>query len=170
MEWKLENMEKSKANEILIKQLMKEKATIEISEAFYAVADSGFNESSPWTTESIYLSIGSENSTVFYASIDEKIVGFIVASETPFTLDIYLVVVDEEYKNRQIGRRLFQTLIQYAKEKEIPEILLETRQSNHPAIALYKRVGFEKVGVRKAYYSSPIEDAVVMKREVGEEN
>lgn len=162
-------MKEPKEKEVLIKQLTKEE-TMEVSEAFFAVADSGFGGKSPWSTESLYLSIGSENSTVFYARIDGKVVGFIVASETQFTLDIYIVVVDEGYKNRQIGRQLLQALIQYAKEKGIPEILLETRKSNEPALALYKRVGFEKVGLRKAYYSSPIEDAVVMKKEVREEN
>lgn len=162
-------MKEPKEKEVLIKQLTKEE-TIEVSEAFFAVANSGFGGKSPWSTESLYLSMGSENSTVFYATIDGKVVGFIVASETQFTLDIYIVVVDEGYKNRQIGRQLLQALIQYAKEKRIPEILLETRKSNEPALALYKRVGFEKVGLRKAYYSSPIEDAVVMKKEVGEEN
>ena len=164
------NMKESKEKEVLIKQITNEEETIEVSEAFFAVADSGFGGKSPWSTESLYLSMGSENSTVFYATIDGKVVGFIVASETQFTLDIYIVVVDEGYKNRQIGRQLLQALIQYAKEKGIPEILLETRKSNEPALALYKRVGFEKVGLRKAYYSSPIEDAVVMKKEVREEN
>lgn len=163
-------MKTTEGNELLIKQLTKEEETVEVSKAFFAVAESGFGGNSPWSAESLYLSIGSENSTVFYAAIDGKTVGFLVASETKFALDIYMVVVDEEYKNRQIGRQLFQALIQYARGKEIPEIILETRKSNNPAIALYERVGFEKVGVRKAYYSSPIEDAVVMRREVGEEN
>lgn len=163
-------MEKMELNEVSIKQLTKEQETIQVSEAFFAVADSGFRGNSPWSTESLYLSIRSDNSTIFYADVGGKIVGFLVASETQFALDIYIIVVNEDYKNKQIGRRLFQALIQYARKKEIPEIMLETRKSNDPAIALYERVGFEKVGLRKAYYSSPIEDALVMKREVGEEN
>lgn len=163
----MENME---VNEVLIKQLSKKEEINEVSTAFFQVADSGFGGNSPWSTESLYLSIESENSTIFYAELDGKTVGFLVASETQYALDIYIVVVNEEYKNKQIGRRLFQALIQYAKNKKIPEIILETRKSNNPAIALYERVGFEKVGLRRAYYSSPIEDAVVMKKEVGEEN
>ena len=167
MKWMPNTMKKT---EVSIKQLTNQEQSVEVSEDFFTVAESGFDGNSPWSAESLYLSIQSENSTIFYATIGNRIIGFLVASETQFSLDIYIVVVDEEYKNRQIGRRLFQALIQYARDKHIPEIILETRKSNDPAIALYERVGFEKVGVRKAYYSSPIEDAVVMKREVGEEN
>ena len=41
-------------------------------------------------------------------------------------------------------------------------VTLEVRASNAPAIALYEGAGFGRVGVRKNFYTAPIEDAVLM--------
>lgn len=41
-------------------------------------------------------------------------------------------------------------------------VLLEVRASNQPALALYASMGFQRVGLRKRYYSNPEEDAVLM--------
>jgi ribosomal-protein-alanine N-acetyltransferase len=42
---------------------------------------------------------------------------------------------------------------------------LEVRRSNEPARLLYERYGFAVAGVRAAYYSKPVEDALVLWRE-----
>ena len=39
---------------------------------------------------------------------------------------------------------------------------MEARTSNMPAIALYENAGFQKVGVRKNFYTAPVEDALLM--------
>ena len=41
-------------------------------------------------------------------------------------------------------------------------IFLEVRVSNIPAQSLYKKFGFKNEGIRKGYYSKPVEDACVM--------
>ena len=43
-------------------------------------------------------------------------------------------------------------------------LTLEVRSSNAPAIALYRKHGFEEAGRRKNYYTKPTEDAVIMTR------
>jgi [ribosomal protein S18]-alanine N-acetyltransferase len=42
---------------------------------------------------------------------------------------------------------------------------LEVRKSNDPARLLYERLGFAIAGVRRAYYTKPDEDAIVLWRE-----
>jgi ribosomal-protein-alanine N-acetyltransferase len=42
---------------------------------------------------------------------------------------------------------------------------LEVRRSNEPARLLYERFGFSIAGVRRAYYSDPIEDALILWRD-----
>jgi [ribosomal protein S18]-alanine N-acetyltransferase len=44
---------------------------------------------------------------------------------------------------------------------------LEVRAGSAGAIALYERLGFVAVGRRPGYYRSPVEDAVLMRLEVG---
>ncbi|MCD7873034.1 MAG: hypothetical protein LUG21_07050 [Clostridiales bacterium] len=46
------------------------------------------------------------------------------------------------------------------------EVFLDVRESNIPAIKLYESLGFYDTGVRKNYYSSPTENAVLMKKEL----
>ena len=41
-------------------------------------------------------------------------------------------------------------------------ISLEVRKSNSAAVSLYEKLGYEKVGERKKFYTDPQEDAVIM--------
>jgi ribosomal-protein-alanine N-acetyltransferase len=52
------------------------------------------------------------------------------------------------------------------KEKGCRFIYLEVRSSNSAAQTFYKRFGFRVAVLRKKYYTNPIEDAVVMMREL----
>ena len=49
-------------------------------------------------------------------------------------------------------------------EVHLAFLTLEVRSSNEPAIALYRKHGFEEAGRRKDYYTKPTEDAVIMTR------
>ena len=54
-------------------------------------------------------------------------------------------------------------MAKFAKESGAECIFLEVRESNVPAISLYKKLGFEELGIRKKFYEHPIEDAIIMK-------
>ena len=43
--------------------------------------------------------------------------------------------------------------------------LLEVRESNQAAIELYRSLGFVAVGTRRNYYSQPLEDALLLRKE-----
>jgi ribosomal-protein-alanine N-acetyltransferase len=53
-------------------------------------------------------------------------------------------------------------LIDFARRRRCRYVTLEVRRSNAAAIELYRRLGFEAVGVRPKYYVEDNEDAVVM--------
>ena len=55
-----------------------------------------------------------------------------------------------------------QSLIRLAGERGITTIHLEVRTGNSGAIRLYERSGFTRDGIRKGYYSDPVEDALLM--------
>jgi len=50
----------------------------------------------------------------------------------------------------------------FAEGHSLQSVYLEVRKSNEAAIELYKKHGFAPVRQRKDYYSSPVEDAIVM--------
>ena len=53
-------------------------------------------------------------------------------------------------------------LILLAKDLNISTLFLEVNEQNKPAIHLYEKLGFEKLGVRKKYYNN--NNGIIMKK------
>lgn len=147
----------------MIRKLTKADATEELAANLWQVATSGFGEDSPWTEEQLFKLLEAGNSIMLAGMQEEEIVGLLVASTTTVESDIYMVVVGEDFKRQGIGQQLFSYLIEYCTKEGLETIFLEVRESNLPAYNLYKSLGFEEIGRRRAYYSKPIEDALMMK-------
>ena len=72
--------------------------------------------------------------------------------------EILNLAVDPAFRGRGVGALLLQHLL----DQGFSKIYLEVRSSNHSAVGFYRRAGFAEVGRRRAYYSDPAEDALVM--------
>ncbi len=72
------------------------------------------------------------------------------------------LAVRPEARGRGIGRRLLDVLLAEAALRGVERVFLEVRESNGVAIELYRERGFDQVGIRRKYYSSPVEDALVL--------
>ena len=70
--------------------------------------------------------------------------------------------VRNAYRRRGIGERLLIEIIDMATELKAHVVTLEVRVSNKEAQALYRKYRFQKVGIRRGYYSDNGEDAVLM--------
>lgn len=121
------------------------------------------NNSTILSESSILEDLSRDNSIYFIAKIDNITVGYIAANLLYDHIDILSVLVDNEYKRNNIASTLLSYVINYAKEININEILLEVRTSNIPAQKLYEKFGFNKISVRKQYYSDNLEDAIIYK-------
>jgi ribosomal-protein-alanine N-acetyltransferase len=75
--------------------------------------------------------------------------------------EIENVVVAAGFLRRGIANELIRALIQRAKNEAASALLLEVRESNLAARALYENNGFREVGRRRAYYKDPAEDAIL---------
>ena len=93
---------------------------------------------------------------------DDKIIGFISATDLGETCDILSLVVDPEYRNKMVASNLIDYLISELSEN-LKLITLEVASKNIPAINLYEKFGFEVVNVRKNYYFDG-DDAYLMAR------
>lgn len=78
--------------------------------------------------------------------------------------DVTNVAVRRDRQREGIGNFLMESMIRLAEERGITMIHLEVRAGNETAIRLYERQGFVRDGLRKAYYTDPTEDAVLMTR------
>ena len=68
-----------------------------------------------------------------------------------------------------LGRRMLDRLLEVARDHHADTMLLEVRPSNPRAQALYRSMGFNEVGVRRAYYPARQgrEDALLLARDLG---
>jgi ribosomal-protein-alanine acetyltransferase len=78
--------------------------------------------------------------------------------------EIENVVVDPALRRQGIGRELIEQVLRDAVHNGSTAILLEVRESNAAARALYAKAGFKEEGRRRAYYQNPEEDALVLRR------
>jgi N6-L-threonylcarbamoyladenine synthase/ribosomal-protein-alanine N-acetyltransferase len=77
--------------------------------------------------------------------------------------DIQTIAVAEEARGHGLGRTLMQTLITEARKRGARTVFLEVRADNPGAQRLYRRLGFEEIGVRRGYYQPDGVDAIVMR-------
>jgi ribosomal-protein-alanine N-acetyltransferase len=98
-----------------------------------------------------------------HESVDE-IHAYAVMSTGAGESHILNVCVREDMQGLGLGRQLVEHLVKIAKNMKSDVILLEVRPSNRPALALYHELGFNEVGIRKAYYptSEGREDALIL--------
>ena len=82
----------------------------------------------------------------------------LVQCPAPGEAEILTLAVERDVRRRGIGRALLMSFL----GRESGRVWLEVRESNEAARQLYRHLGFVETGRRRAYYSSPPEDAVVM--------
>jgi len=120
-------------------------------------------QSSQWPRE-IYDQAHSSGQIVVIAELNGQICGFVVARITGDEAEILNAAVDPAHRRKGIGSALLTTAISSAQAQNAKAIYLEVRESNSAAVSFYQRYGFEKTAERHGYYSSPTENAVVMKK------
>ena len=93
-------------------------------------------------------------------------VGFYIISKILDEVEIYTIAVDEKNRGQKIASYMLEHLINSSRNLKISKIWLEVSTKNIPAINLYEKFGFEKIRLRKNYYSLTHEDAFIMLKEL----
>jgi [ribosomal protein S18]-alanine N-acetyltransferase len=90
--------------------------------------------------------------------------GFAVTSWLQYETSAELegVFVDRACRRQGIASALVAACMTWAANTGATSVRLEVRASNAPALALYRRHGFTTRGSRRAYYSVPVEDALLL--------
>ena len=117
-----------------------------------------------WNYEILKSELESNNSYFFVAkNISGEIVGFAGIKVILDEADIMNIVVKKDFRNNGIGSLLLDYLISYSKSINLKTITLEVNEINIPAIKLYEKFDFEKLGIRKKYYNGE-NDAIIMSK------
>ncbi len=117
----------------------------------------------PWSKDAFYNELTNNQYAVYLVLEDEgKIAGYcgawIVLDETHITN----IAILPEYRGKKLGEALLRKMIEVSLSMGSIKMTLEVRVSNHVAISLYEKLGFQKGGIRKNYYTDNREDAYVM--------
>ncbi len=120
--------------------------------------------SDPWSENSIATELNSRLSYWLVAVEDGEVVGYIGSQSVLGESDMMNVAVHPDHRRRGIAEMLVNALSHDLKERDNVCLTLEVRVSNKPAIALYEKLGFQQVGLRKNYYRNPKEDALILRK------
>jgi ribosomal-protein-alanine N-acetyltransferase len=120
--------------------------------------------SAPWSFGDILREI-EENDLARYivGTADSHVISYAGLWVVPDEAYITNVAVHPDFRGLGIGAATVNALIERTRSAfGVTDFTLEVRASNAAAIRLYGNAGFREEGRRKAYYSDPTEDAVIM--------
>ena len=122
--------------------------------------------SDPWSEGSVAGELENELSLWLVAETDGRIQGYIGSQSVPPDCDILNLAVAPDARRQGLGRQLLQALLDALHRHGIERVFLEVRPTNVPARALYAALGFEEIGRRKESYVNPVEDALILRKEL----
>jgi ribosomal-protein-alanine N-acetyltransferase len=122
--------------------------------------------STPWPESSFRGLLDRDDADLFIAEIGGEVAGYAVCWAVLEQGELGNIAVSPRWRRRGVATRLLSAVIEAMRDRGVVELFLEVRLSNDAAQQLYRRFGFREVGRRRGYYTSPVEDALVMRREI----
>jgi ribosomal-protein-alanine N-acetyltransferase len=120
------------------------------------------NFSEPWPEIAVRSELTNKLALWLVAVEDGVVAGYVGSQTVLQEADMMNIAVADTHRRRGIARLLVEELI---RQLDAYQLTLEVRASNAPAIALYEKLGFTQVGLRKNYYHKPKEDALILRKE-----
>jgi len=117
----------------------------------------------PWSRSSYEELWPLDSIEVWIAKIGSEMVGYYLVQKVGDEAELHTFAVKPEHRRCGIGQMLLDHMMGRARKKGTLFIYLQVRPSNAPARALYDKLGFKPVGVRKRYYRDNDEDALVLR-------
>ena len=131
----------------------------------------------PWSLQSFRSTLALERMRFLVAeeSLDApvggrtgepQLLGYVIAIVLSDEAEIADLAVAPLARRRGIGGMLLDRIVAESIERGVRTLYLDVRESNVGARALYESRQFLPVGRRRGYYRSPLEDALLLKREL----
>lgn len=124
--------------------------------------------STPWSENALSEELENPNSRFFVAVIGDKVIGYGGMHSVIGENYIDNIAVTSSYRKMGVATEILQQLVKTAENENGDFISLEVRESNEAAISLYEKSGFARVGVRRNFYQKPIENGIIMTKEIKE--
>jgi len=122
---------------------------VAIGEIMESAFDAAYGEA--WTVSQCSAILGMPGSWLLLAEESHQPSGFALTRSGGGDAELLLIAVKKMQQNRGVGEALLRAVIADARARGIERLFLEVRSCN-PAIRVYKRAGFSKIGERRDYY------------------
>lgn len=126
----------------------------------------GESQVTPWSEAAFRLYLREADDLVFLvaasAAFPGQALGFGLARLLQDTLEILNLAVTPAKRGRGLGRLLMEAMRERAGQAGCGTWILEVREKNREALALYRSLGFEESGRRAGYYKDTGETALLM--------
>ena len=130
------------------------------ADAITALEEECFTDA--WSPALMSQMFASEWDRIYVLEDEGKVIGYADVRNMYGDCDLMSICVTREARGRGGASLLMEHILEQARADDARQMLLEVRRSNEAAIGLYRKFGFEELGVRRNYYSNPVEDAAVM--------
>lgn len=125
---------------------------IEDIDTLIAIERSAYDN--PWTYGNFKDSIENPNTLASVIILDNKIIGYFVATVAFDASDLLNICIHPLQQRRGLGQQLFQNFAKQVKNQGVDQVFIEVKESNKSALVFYQRLGFEEIDQRKKYYSN----------------
>ena len=122
------------------------------------------NFSDAWTRRGISDTLEQKQAFVIVAEEDTNVLGYCIVYYVMDEAEIARIAVQQNARRRGIGKGLLDFVSQCCEEYGVERLLLDVREGNDGAIRFYEAYGFGVDGIRKNFYESPKEHAVLMSK------
>ena len=119
-----------------------------------------------WSEKSILETLEQTNTICLIAEKAGRTAGYLLAYTAADEAEIARIAVVKELQRQGAARALLAKLESVCGSEGIKKILLDVRSGNGAARALYTSTGFKEDGIRQRFYENPVEDAILMSREL----
>ena len=126
--------------------------------------------STPWSENSLREELDNRTAHFLVALCGGRTAGYIGTFVVCESCYVSNVAVFPHFRRQGAAKALIERACADAKQLGAESISLEVRPSNEPAVRLYASMGFEEIGLRKNFYRSPTEDALIMTKAFDEKD
>ena len=121
--------------------------------------------SDPWSEKSVASELDNPLSLWLVAEDEGILTGYVGSQTVLGETDMMNIAVHPDHRRRGIAQALVAALVENLTNGGSHSLTLEVRASNEGAKALYEKLGFARIGLRKNYYRNPREDALILRKD-----
>ena len=118
--------------------------------------------SDAWSEKNIKDSIESKFDYCMVIEEGYRVLAYIIFRVNMDEAELFRIATGKNSRNFGFAHELMNFMISNLRKMKVKKVFLEVRSKNTVAIRHYENYGFKKIGIRREYYSNPLDDALLM--------